>query len=375
MWKTTNSRSYSCHWAQTDSVSYFQLFVKTYSGSLEGDSRIIHQDVTNTKCNYNFPTCIPSENPLWRIIWEPVHHDFKLFHSLGKYPVKQIGNWVLVPLLGIGGSVLYKEGKSLLLETGYQIIKQTKSSSHNPPSFLNFSIKYVKKTHSNYQRDLAEGQITAQFLHEHEIATQLSTSLCRANKELAQLRRWLLLNFPETSASYLYPEPGYILEPMGEGLLLHACERISKYNIFWNGTYNGTCFSTFPVTSDQLSGIYFLELNKRRLSRHSRKIPCHEPRKPVFVTDKHGRIWKLKDNKFSPLSHQKFLLPEKDFPMTKIAGFNPRLIHYDKKLPSRLSLLNILDENKDNLERLQELKEEGNGDIAMGIGKILGKGS
>ena len=94
------------------------------------------------------------------------------------------------------------------------------------PTFQNYSERYVTKTRSNVQRDLGEGRIVQQFIHEHEVTTQLANSLCWANKELRQLQRWLLISFPDTASEYLFPEPGKLLEPVGEALLLHACQPI-----------------------------------------------------------------------------------------------------------------------------------------------------
>ena len=66
-------------------------------------------------------------------------------------------------------------------------------------------------------------------------------------------------------------------------------------------------------------------------------------------------------------------MPDMSHPMTKIAGFNPKLIHYNKKLPTRLSLLNLIARGKDNLEDLNSYRIEGNGSMIHGIGKVLGK--
>ena len=50
----------------------------------------------------------------------------------------------------------------------------------------------------------------------------------------------------------------------------------------------------------------------------------------------------------------------------------PRLLHYNNKVPRRLSLLALLTRNKDNLEDLTNYRNKGKGDIISGIGKILG---
>ena len=191
--------------------------------------------------------------------------------------------------------------------------------------------------------------------------------------EIRQLKRWLLLNFPDTAASYLYPEPGYILQPVGEALLVQACEKIEDYVIHFNNTFNNTCYTALPVTSTRFTGVYFLELNTRRISSHAQKIPCEKVRKMTFVTDIKGKVWKFQSNAFSIVKRNKYNIPEKRHHMIKIAGFNPRLIHYEEKIPSRISLLHVLAHNKENLDSLQSYKEEGDGSISTGIGRVLGK--
>ena len=172
---------------------------------------------------------------------------------------------MLIPLLGVGGSIISETGRVYLLDTGYQIVRRNNGTFHIPPSFKSYSRKYVKNTRSSVQRDLAEGRIAQEFLHSHEVVTQLANSLCLSNKELRQMKHWLFKSFPDTASQYLFPEPGKLLEPVGEALLLHACKPISNYVIFWNQTYNGSCYPNFPVVSPDLPKVYYLELNQRRL--------------------------------------------------------------------------------------------------------------
>ena len=49
------------------------------------------------------------------------------------------------------------------------------------------------------------------------------------------------------------------------------------------------------------------------------------------------------------------------------------LIHYQKKPPSRISLLSLLAKNQRTLQDMSELKSEGGGSFINGLGKALGK--
>ena len=373
-WKTHTKQHYTCAWLKTKTTVYYALTVTTYTATLQGDNPHIQQTLTVSQCNYYSFYCTPNEQPLSTIVWRSSKHTFTVFTNRGIFPVKQINNFFLIPALGIGGTTIKETGTppAYLLDTGYQVIQKNKGTFHVPLSFTNYSQQYVKHTKSNTQRDLGQGRVAQQFIHEHEIVTQLAHSLCLANKELRQLQRWILNSFADTASEYLFPEPGKLVETLGEGLLLHSCQTIQTYTIFWNQTFNNTCYTTFPVTSPDLPKLYFLELNKRRLVAQGHKIPCTTNTKLWYVTDKKGALWQLRANRFREVHKYAWAILSNKVELTKIGHFNLQLLHYDEKTPSRLSLLALLSRNKDNLEDLGQFRSEGNGDIISGIGKILG---
>ena len=63
--------------------------------------------------------------------------------------------------------------------------------------------------------------------------------------------------FPDSASDYLYPKPGHLIEPIGEALLLHECRKIIDYEIFWNRTFNGSCYESFPVLSPNLTTVHY----------------------------------------------------------------------------------------------------------------------
>ena len=96
---------------------------------------------------------------------------------MGRFAVKQVDNYFLIPNLGIGGAAIKTEGGNILMDTGYIISNASDSTFYSPDplknsskgamenfldiqsAFLNFSKNYVKSTTSNVQRDLGEGQL------------------------------------------------------------------------------------------------------------------------------------------------------------------------------------------------------------------------
>ena len=140
---------------------------------------------------------------------------------MGKFPVKAINNYYLVPNLGIGGPVIKKDQGGILLDTGYMIWNTTKGELHPPKSFMNYSRAYVKATKCNVQRDLGEGQLAGQLLQEYETLKLLATHNCKLNKEVLQMQRWMLTAMTDTADQYLFHQPGRKVTKIGEAFLLH----------------------------------------------------------------------------------------------------------------------------------------------------------
>ena len=111
---------------------------------------------------------------------------------MGIFPVKQIDNYFLIPALGIGGSSIDEDENGILLNDGYQIIKQNKGAYHTTESFNNHSKQYVRSTKSNVQQDLGGGQLAKEFIRQYEIIKLLADHNCKVSKEVRQLQRWLL---------------------------------------------------------------------------------------------------------------------------------------------------------------------------------------
>ena len=140
-------------------------------------------------------------------------------------------SYFLIPNLGIGGSSIDEDDNAYLLDTGYQIIKKNEGTYHVPKAFANYSEQYVKSTKSNVQRDLGEGQLANELIHEYEVAKLLASHNCRVSQEVRQLQRWLLGEMPDTAGQYLYKKRGYVVTLLGEALRLQQCQAVKSYEI------------------------------------------------------------------------------------------------------------------------------------------------
>ena len=117
---------------------------------------------------------------------------------MGKFLVKEINSYYLVPNLGIGGAAIKKDHGGALLDTGCIIWNTSESELHPPRSFMNYSRAYVKATKSNVQRDLGDGRLAGQLLQEYETLKLLAAHNCRLNKEALQMQRWMLTAMTDT---------------------------------------------------------------------------------------------------------------------------------------------------------------------------------
>lgn len=371
-WQTNNHEHFTCKWLKQTTEVYFLFRYTKYPASLFGQDRFVHQQVTQTVCNYDDFSCKPQEDKSSILYWFPKKHRFSLYRSLGSHSVKRVHDFVLIPSIGIGGSILYSSFKTLLLDTGYKVVVPSpKNSSKN--DFDTETQAYLSKAAFNVRDDLAEGKMVQELMHSTETLLHLSHHTCTLNKEIRSLQRWLLTSFPDTAAEYLFPDLGRMVEQIGEALLVHKCKVETKHTILWNQTYNGSCFHNFPVIVSGHQDLYFLDLAKRRLMSHSPRIPCPPRKKPTYVYDDDNKLWRLDPtHKFflvKPLKNHKLnshvLLP-------KLAHFSMKLLHYDKKQPSRLPLLKLLAHNKDALEEISSIKESASGDFITGVGRMLG---
>ena len=128
---------------------------------IEGDDKLIQQHVTTSKCVWKNLTCQPREQKYGWLIWNRVPHDDSLFHSMGKFQVHQSGNFIMVSELGIGGSIIKKDNKLLLLDNAYILkIIDNGTTVRNVSQFSTFARNFAKSTKASVQRELMEGEIT-----------------------------------------------------------------------------------------------------------------------------------------------------------------------------------------------------------------------
>ena len=123
-WRKHTSDSYRCKWMKTKTKTYTHFRIIAYPAQLTGNNIYIQQHLTHTHCRYARHHCRPREMKCSMIVWHPIRHDSRLYHSLGNYTADQIDNYILIPSLGISGTVEQTRGKSIaILDTGYILVR------------------------------------------------------------------------------------------------------------------------------------------------------------------------------------------------------------------------------------------------------------
>ena len=120
---------------KTDIVSYKRLRITRYIGQIRDIDPLIQQEITSSRCYYTNSYCRPIESPFSVITWKYIAYKAKMFKTLGIYNVSRIHNYIVIPQLGFGGSIIKNQSNSWLLDIGYILeIQQEKikKTSYNP---------------------------------------------------------------------------------------------------------------------------------------------------------------------------------------------------------------------------------------------------
>ena len=211
VWVSQSRVSYNCQWLHTVTRVFTKISIFTYMGELVDTNPVIHQDVTNSICNYKYRFCRPVERTKSILTWNYRPLSINVFHGLGFFNVTKIDNYILIAKLGIGGSIIRNVSGTYLLDVGYvvsrinirnmaKVSRRNKNRDlytarqdfyelHKPQNksfkvhvlerFYNFSRKYVEKTKSNVQRSLDEGRLTSEIILLNEMIRTLANLQCQ----------------------------------------------------------------------------------------------------------------------------------------------------------------------------------------------------
>ena len=377
-WVSTDHKAFNCKWMTSKSISFLRIKLDRYIGQIYDEDPTIIQDLTDTTCNFTTRFCRPQEKPLGLITWFFKPLKIQIFNSLGHFNITRLHNYIVIPTLSIGGSIIRETENTWLLDVGYLVIKMKKDSTFPTnksisDKFLKFSKDYVMNTKSNVQRELGEASLTNEMIWENKMISSLATMNCQTNQQLHLLQILILKHFPDVSGNFIFPHRHDVtVQTSGDALLLHSCRPIKHYNISWTQQVNITCYHLFPVQSKLFEGTKFLELTNRRIVATSHKIRCGNRPPLVYIKDIHGAYWEFvrpySFHKIAP-RHIKHRYPQIRLPM--LVTFSKKLIHYKQALPHRTTLLHMLSLHQEDIEVLSNFRTQGNGNIILGLTRAM----
>ena len=121
IWVSQSSVSYNCQWLHTVKRVFTKITIFTYMGELVDSNPVIHQDVTNSICNYKYRFCRPIERAKSILTWNYRPLSISVFHNLGFFNATKIDNYILIAKLGIGVSIIRNVSGTYLLDIGYLV--------------------------------------------------------------------------------------------------------------------------------------------------------------------------------------------------------------------------------------------------------------
>ena len=285
-WDTHSSDRYICHWMKTDTERYNHFVMTIYNGLLVGDDPTIHQDVTKTICRYDKFSCQPSELPSSILVWDKSLHNPSRFMELGNYTLHRLGDFILIPKLGIGGAIqnTSPDNSYFQLDNGF-LCKFHSTSVDSVRAFTKQAKIFLKSAKPSVHTDLLEAHIAVTL--EIQRASMISSweQLCRQERELDRIRHWMIKNFPDSSAQWIDSSYGHRVEFAGDGILISRCSIVNHYTVFWNRTFNSTCYRDFPVLALHMTSPLFLDFGLRQLTPFSSPVSCSKRANFTYVED------------------------------------------------------------------------------------------
>ena len=290
LWVSHNAKNYKCFWLREHEETYTKFRMRKIEAYIQGDDTTIHQQFTEEECKITDEFCRPKEQKKGILVWEKKKHNFKIFNSLGQHEVHQFGTFFLIGNLGISGVKLKEQGNMILLENSYIIkrisgkIGQTK---YDFQKFMNFSKTYAKTTEENVQREILEGRITRELIRENRIMATIAANLCRTKQEVRMLQSTNLNHFTDSAENLVFGDRNRVMIRKGDAILIGKCKEIRKFRINWQKKINKTCFKYFPTNFGR-GKLGFLELETRRILKHSPTVKCHLRARNTHIRDVNG---------------------------------------------------------------------------------------
>ena len=371
IWTTESNKRFKCRWERTTLVAFVIFSVQSYWGKIKGTDPVLHQKVTNTKCDYRTRQCRPVEDPHSLIVWREAHnHRKNPYKTIGHYEATQVHKFVLLHEISTGGSIIRETKHTKMLDNGY-LLTLNNSKTKFDKQLNDFARNYSRRTKTSAQREILEGKIGLEILRQNQFEAMMSSSVCQLDRKIKAIERWLLKEFPDTAAEFLFPGEGKEVVELGDGGLVRECREVIEYKVKWDRRINSSCYDLIPVNSS-ISGEGFLELRTKRILPSASKIPCVAREEYLYIKDKQGDYWEYSlQNGFKRLSMEPWSTPKKKIVLPTLRTFNEHIFYLRKQKPHRVTLLRMVAQQEANLHAFNNFQEDGGGSITEGIAQAI----
>jgi hypothetical protein len=354
--RTDNKRAYDCAWVKTKTVRFTQFWVETKMGTVTGDNPVIQQTVTRSTCRFKvqekFGTCVVLEDKQSALVWTSPRKNTVNYQKLGIYPVTQVGEMVLVGDLGIGGSILTTDGRTLLLDNGY-MLEHNGTDPHNLTGIWAQANAYVGGTKASVQREMMEAHLGRVVLAQKYFNIGLSQRVCTLQQQMSALQGFVLSAFPDLGGLFLFPKQGYRFVKQGAALLAKRCKEISNYTVRWSRKVKGKCYQDLPIRTSE-STLRFLNPMTMKLANESVPRSCTDTKAGrYFVFNKGGDTYqvKVKRGKATFVKHEPSPL-EGRHKLPMLALYNTKLTHQLPLERDRTMAMEAIDDMADTINAL-----------------------
>ena len=359
---------YTCHYLRGETEHYDHFYMNMYSATVIGTDPNIHQTLTMTPCKHDELNCRPKEAPDSIVVWDKPKHEGRVFKELGTMEIQLIDDqFLLVPALGIGGTIVEQSQGTYLTDTGYLIGQNLSTiSSH----LHDTTVEFTKHNIFSAKNDIERAETIARLAQQSTQLLYLAKSMCAINQKIRNMERWILHSQVDSAQSLMYDGFDKYLSFAGDAIRTYRCSPVTQYKVHWDRTLNGKCYALFPISIGKGNDTIhrFLDITDRKVHQTSLKIKCIDRMETTYVMDNDQQLWSLNQEGFCfkahPMKHSSQVYHHQ---LTRLTHDAKTLTRNPRAPQHRLSLLQILGSSKAHLSELQDKADEGGGNLFTGI--------
>ena len=397
-WETKDGTGYSCTWLKDKTTSMYKASLTKYPAQIIGDSPTIEQHVFSTECSShipkgkNFTWCTTYTDSTKIIAWEDPKHNSAgdaVFNDLGTHEIKQIGDYILIESLLMGGAIQRELGETsaraierergekytvIQLDNGI-VIEHLHAKINAYKQFKQTLKKYAKLVGSDVMAPILEGHLTSVIIEQKTAMIREWERTCFVQKELQKIQRWMINTFPTSSARWIHQQAGVVVHPAGDALHVSKCMQIENYKIHFDRKLNLTCYRDFPIDTSITNTTRFLRIVDRQIVSTSSKIDCTKRPQHTYLKATNGSYYLITSNGNITEAYvdRDTAKEPHDTNLKKLRGYNPDWI---VKIPEHLepyAMMEVIAYTQDAIREMADIQRDlGGGNLLVGIIKAFG---